>query len=206
MNLEDKNLSFQFYNYLCDIVVSEEVVRTRREIFTAKDIVESNTSVTLLSSASKAEGIYLKGSDFDQMILLKVIRVYESFNNVQYDPYRIILFMDTNDTKPGFTKLKLANELFFDIGIICDWFETVGEEKYISSKRFREQNLEDGMVIHAPCQSTPGGGLDYASCLRCKERISQAQQWISRSRTTWPHDTLATSAVQYGVLFVPIGC
>lgn len=34
MELNDKNLSLQFYNYLCNIIGSEEVVRTRRDIFT----------------------------------------------------------------------------------------------------------------------------------------------------------------------------
>lgn len=61
MNSEDKNLSLQFYNYLCNIVGSEEVVRSRRVILTVYDIVENSTITTFLSSGSKAEGIDLKG-------------------------------------------------------------------------------------------------------------------------------------------------
>ncbi|VDI81736.1 Hypothetical predicted protein [Mytilus galloprovincialis] len=206
MNLKDKNLSLLFYNYLCEIIGSEEVVRTRREIFSAKDIVEHKTLATCISSGSKAEGLDLTGSDYDQMVLLSFIRVYESFNNVQYDPYQLLLVMDTEDTKPGFTKLKSVHKSDIYSDILCGWGETVGEESYISSKHFREKNLCDHMVNHGPCQSTPEGEYDLALCFRCNEWITSAQQWIHRSRTTWPHYTLVTSAAQYGVLFVPIGC
>ncbi|CAC5407090.1 NIM1 [Mytilus coruscus] len=195
MDLQDKNISLQFYKYLCDIVGSKEVVRTRRYIFTAKDIVESNNSVTLVSSGSKAEGLDLKGSDYDQMIHPNVIRVYESLKDVQYDQSKLLLVMETNDTKPGFTKLKTVNKLYLDIDMIHDWCETMGEETYISSKRCREQNLKDGMIIHGPCQSLPDGEYDQAICLRCEEWITPAQQWIFRSRTEWPHNTLVTSAL-----------
>ncbi|VDI81739.1 Hypothetical predicted protein [Mytilus galloprovincialis] len=206
MNLKDKNISLQFYNYISNIVGSDEVVRARRLIFSEKDIVEKQPFVTCISSGSKAEGLDLKGSDYDQMLLFDFIRVYESLNDVQYDPDKVQLVMETNDTKPGFTKLKAVNKSYLDIGIIHDCGETVGEETYISSKRVREQYLGNGMVIHGPCQSTAGGEYDQAICFRCKEWIIPAQQWIHRSRTTWPHYMLVNSAVLYGVLFVPIGC
>lgn len=153
MNLEDKHLSLQFYNYLCDIVGSEEVVSNRRGIFNVKDIGENTANVTYISSGSKAEGLDLKGSDFDQMILPNFIRVYENLDDVEYYSGKTILVMDTNDTKPGFTKLMSANKLALKIDINItkwDWFETVGEEMYISSKSFREQHFEDGMVTHGP--------------------------------------------------------
>ncbi|XP_071142017.1 uncharacterized protein [Mytilus edulis] len=144
-----KNLSLQFYYYLCDIIGSEEVVRTRREIFSAKDIVDHKTLAACISSGSKAEGLDIKGSDYDQMILLSFIRVCESFNNVQYDSDQLLLVMDTDDTKPGFTKLKLVQK-------------------------------------------------------------SDSYMWLGRNFQYFCvftfHYTLVTLAVQYGVLFVPIGC
>ncbi|XP_071142022.1 uncharacterized protein [Mytilus edulis] len=206
MDFNDKNLSLRFYNYLCNIVGSEEVVKTRRQIFTAMDIVQNKKNSTYISSGSKSEGLDLKGSDCDIMILYNYIRVYESLHNVQYDPQQTILVMETNDTKPGFTRLKLANKAYHCISSIHDCDETVGKETYISSKRFREKDLDDDMVIHGPCQSTLGEEFDNAECLRCKEWITPAQQWIHRSRTAGLHHKLVTSAVEYGVLFVPIGC
>lgn len=103
MNSQDNNLSLQFYNHLCNIVGSEEVVRTRREIFTGKDIAENDYNATIISSGSKADGLDLKGSDYDQMFLYNIFRVYESLHDDQYNTDKIPLIMVTNDTKPGFT-------------------------------------------------------------------------------------------------------
>ncbi|CAG2198219.1 unnamed protein product [Mytilus edulis] len=177
MELKEKNLSLQFYNYLCDIIGSEEVVRRRRQIFTANDFGGSITFANCLSSGSKAEGLDIKGSDYDQMMQLKFIRVYESLDDIQSYPDKIPLVMVNNDTKPGFTKLKLASKLFFDrlvynayisTDVIRNWFEIVGEETFISSKRFREQHLNscDDLVMHGPCQSSSNGELDAAICFR----------------------------------------
>lgn len=118
MNSKDKNLSLQLYNYLCDIVGSEEVVRKRREIFTVKDIVENTTSMTFSRSGSKAECLDLKGSDYDQMISVYFIRMCESVNSVQSGPQTLLLVLDINDTKPGFTELKLVNKSSLSIILV----------------------------------------------------------------------------------------
>ncbi|CAG2219125.1 unnamed protein product [Mytilus edulis] len=95
MNLEDKNLSVQFYNYLCNIVGSEEVVRTRRGIFAVKDILENTTGSTSISSGSKAEGLDLKETTCSKTDLIGIIiRHYWIHND---------LFMDHN----GFLCFKL---------------------------------------------------------------------------------------------------
>lgn len=140
------------------------------------DIVENNTSMNTISSLSKAEGIDLKGSDYDQMIVLNSFRVHERLNDNQANQDNISLVMVTNDTKPGFTRLKLVKNKVVGVETIDHWFETVGDETYISSKHFREQDLPDGMVIHGPCQSTACGKFDNAKCFRYKEWITQANQ------------------------------
>lgn len=68
--------------------------------------------------------------------------------------------MDTDDTKPRFTKIKLVNKSNVVTDIIQIWYETVGEETYVSSKRFRERNVSDGMIIQGPCMSTANGEFD----------------------------------------------
>ncbi|XP_071142021.1 protein mab-21-like [Mytilus edulis] len=205
MDLRDKNLSLQFYDYLCNIVGSEDVVKTRREIFTAKDISDNAVFGNYISSGSKAEGLDLVGSDFDIMVLLNFIRVYENLDDIQSNSDKLLLVMETYDTKPGFAKLKLANKSLF-VYPMYDMFDTVGESMYLSSKLLRESNLPDCLVIHGPCHSTANGLIEITDCLRCEKWITSAQQWIHRSRTAWPDNMLVTAAVQYGVLFVPIGC
>lgn len=109
MDLEDKALSLQFYQCLCDIVGSEEVVKTRRKILLALDnVMESeNEGNTYISSGSKAEGLDLQGSDYDVMIVDKEVGVYESIHDVSYSTLGPNFIMDTNDTKPGYTKLRV---------------------------------------------------------------------------------------------------
>ncbi|CAC5418865.1 unnamed protein product [Mytilus coruscus] len=195
MNLQDKYISLQFYNHLCDIIGSQDVVKTRRDVLNATDkLVKKLHNIISISSGSKAEGIDLKGSDYDQMIIFKHVRVCESLSDVQSNPNEYILYMDTKDTNPGFTKLKLLNKADLDIDMIHAWCENAGEQIYISSKRFREYFLNAKTIIHGPCQSSLGGEYDRAMCFRCKEWITSAQKWIHRSRTTWPDYTLVTSA------------
>ncbi|CAG2219126.1 unnamed protein product [Mytilus edulis] len=164
---KDKNVSLQFYNYLCNIVGSEEVVRTRREILNAKDIVENTTSVTFISSGSKAEGLDIKKSDFDLMILIKCIRVHVGLNDIQLYRNKTPLVMVTNDTKPGFAKLKFVDKSDVDNAITHDCCEILGEETYISSKRVGESNLPVGLIIHGPYQSTPDGKYDLLFLSHC---------------------------------------
>ncbi|CAC5418863.1 unnamed protein product [Mytilus coruscus] len=116
------------------------------------------------------------------MYLFNFVRVYESLNDAQSNPDKIPLVMDTSDINPGFTKLKLVNKLYIHCPMIHVCGETVGEETYISSKRFRERHLPKNMVIHGPCHSTAGGEYDGVICLRINEWITPAQQWIHRSQ------------------------
>ncbi|XP_063420577.1 uncharacterized protein LOC134705790 [Mytilus trossulus] len=77
--MEDRIVSPQLYNYICNIVGSKEVVKTRRTIFMASDCVLEDTKQTFISSGSRAEGLNIEGSDYDLMIVDKDIGVYESW-------------------------------------------------------------------------------------------------------------------------------
>ena len=205
MNHTDEEISLEFYHYLCNIVGSDDVVKKRRGLFTIMDYVHNDNGIlTFISSGSKAEGLDLKGSDFDRMCVLDLFQVYENNNNVINGHLHMPILMETNDTKPGFTKLKV-HPFFKNIPLWRTTLDTLGEETFISSKRFRELFLIFDLIIHGPCLSDLAETCDYALCLRCKEWITSAQPWINRPRSTWPDYKLVTSIVQYGVLFVPIG-
>ncbi|VDI01675.1 cyclic GMP-AMP synthase [Mytilus galloprovincialis] len=212
MSKADKTLSIKLYQYLCNVVGSEEVVNTRRKIFCSIDSFCRNSSYIIVSSGSKAEGIDFIGSDYDQNDCLSILsctvcqfcRVYDSTNNVSTFTDEIPIIMDINDTKPEFTKLRL-----YDMSDLPDTYlfcEIKEGDAYFSSKLYREYGLIDDYVIHGPCTSTANGTHDFANSFRCKEWIRPAQHWIHRSRSSWPDNNLVTSVVQYGVLFVPIGC
>ncbi|VDI54159.1 Hypothetical predicted protein [Mytilus galloprovincialis] len=203
--LED--LSLQFYQVLCNIVGSKDVVKTRRNLFTVMDFTfNDNEHATTISSGSKAEGVDLKGSDYDQMVVYEAFRVFESISDEIYLSKKVPLLMDTNGTKPGFTKLKLFKKSDKILSEVTDWSYTLGQDTYISSQLVKEYFLPPWTQIHGPCACVPGDIFDCAMTYRCNEWIAPAQQWIDRARFNWPSEKLVISVVQDGVLFVPIGC
>lgn len=133
MNDIDEELSLEFYHYFCNIIGSEDVVKTRRNIFTIMDfVVNTNNYNTIISSGSKAEGIDLKSSDYDQMKVLDLFRVYESMNGRINSRIGMPLLMDTYDTKPGFTKLKLYDKNHRNLSVLpSKWFDNLGQETYV---------------------------------------------------------------------------
>ncbi|CAC5393318.1 unnamed protein product [Mytilus coruscus] len=110
MSQTDRQLSLKTYQYLCNIIGTEEVVKTRRRIYCALDSVLRISNFTVISSGSKAEGLDLKGSDYDQMFVLKYFQVYENTSKMSSLTNKTPIIMDTSDTKPGFAKLKICND------------------------------------------------------------------------------------------------
>ncbi|XP_052093525.1 uncharacterized protein LOC127729708 [Mytilus californianus] len=209
MDLTNGELSLQIYHYLCDVVSSGEVVDMRRRILLAQDYVLENQETTYISSGSKAEGLDLEGSDYDQMFVDKHVGVYEGIHDIARSAHGLTLLMDTNDTKAGFTKLKIHKASYRTLSFIISCCEIFEMEPYVSSKLFLESMIifgNDLMIIHGPCISSNADVYDGARCFRFKEWIKPAHQWIYRSKCTWPDYELTQSVVQYGVLFVTIGC
>ena len=204
MAAENKELSIKFY-----IIIGSERVVKRREILTSMDCGLSNNWDLFLSSSSKAESLDLKESDIDVMLCTKDKRVYE--DDCKVFPTKISMvnsIMDTNATKPGFTLLRSVSANCSPD--LIDLFHG----KYISSKAVREYykakisatSPHVDLVIHGPCVSLPDESFDGALCFRCRDWILPAKQWISRPRNLWPDTTTIQQIVDYGVLFVPIGC
>ncbi|CAG2238477.1 unnamed protein product [Mytilus edulis] len=94
--------SLDFYDYLCRKIGSEKEVKGRRLTFLAID----NFNEGQMSSGSKSEGLDLKGSDIDVMFVDFRLKVYE-FETEADKSHKSVLFMDTEDTHPCFTRLYL---------------------------------------------------------------------------------------------------
>lgn len=152
MNIGDKEYSLQIYQHLCDIVGSKDVVKTRRSTILAADTALSNTDHALISSGSKGEGLDLNGSDYDIMIVDKHVGVYESIHDMSsFSPsHGLTLLMDTNLTKPGYTKLKVCDISESYSSIYMECCEIFQMKSYISCNLFREFHLYEGydMIIH----------------------------------------------------------
>lgn len=106
---DDRELSIKIYKYLCNIIGTEEVVKTRRQIFCALDSILQVEYRTAISSGSRAEGLDQNGSDYDILFVEDLFQVFENMSKVSSFANEIPLIMDISCTKPGFTKLKLFN-------------------------------------------------------------------------------------------------
>ncbi|VDI81045.1 Hypothetical predicted protein [Mytilus galloprovincialis] len=140
------------------------------------------------------------------MFVFKDFQVYENTRQISSSTNKAPIIMDIGDTKPGFTKLKVYNIPHIYRRHINQITTFVNGETYFSSKLIRELYLPKGMFIHGPCQSIPDDSCDMARCFQSKEWITPAQQWVLRSRSSWPDYRLVMSVIKKGVLFLPIGC
>ncbi|VDI18578.1 Hypothetical predicted protein [Mytilus galloprovincialis] len=204
-----KDDSLRFYIYLCLKIGSEENVKARRITSTVCDI--GSGRYRSIRSGSNGEGLNLKGSDVDLMMISSDFAVYEYFSDIPAQNQKIILVMDTDDTQPCFAKLRiLCDRTTLSIPDILAYDDRKG--RVLSSKTFKEMQLNLLSTkhkyldkIHGPCVSDIDDQLDIALCLKCDKWLSHSEQWINRSRGKWPSVDIISKIISCGVLFVPIG-
>ncbi|VDH98375.1 Hypothetical predicted protein [Mytilus galloprovincialis] len=168
-----------------------------------RDNLQSNKDVTFITSGSFGEGLEMRGSDLDIMIVsYRHNVVYEDVQTC-FNPKMTYLLMETDDVKPCYTLLKLEKNRSPKDFI---FFEDQNDNQYFSSALFKQCLLSDVTnTIHGPCLSNTTVELDLAVCLHCKTWIYPALQWITRSSNSWPSNDIKQSIIKHGVLFVPIG-
>ncbi|CAC5392411.1 unnamed protein product [Mytilus coruscus] len=189
----EKCESLHFYKYLCQKIGSKEVVRMRRLALCISDMSELSGGGSIYSG-SKGEGLDLKGSDLDLMFIDTNFKVYESETEVIWDGLTIPLIMNTEETKPCFTQLRLLNHQHLYQNFKYMWQKNhlgymFSSEQYkllILSAVFWLPELGNIWRIHGPCISDNNEQFDYANCLKCDQWIVQAKPWIVRARKTWP--------------------
>ena len=210
----DTKLSRKLYDFFCEIVGTPEIVRARRLAYRVLEITNVLGPCQIISSGSRSEGLDLEGSDRDTMYLEPLVRVFETEDEARIndDRYIIPIVMDTTDTKPCFSKLKVVNISRDREDMNEKLYQStvqIGEDIFLSSKRLTLlilSRLSSNFQLHGPCMSTIDNELDIATCVRCHKWISEAEPWIYRSRRNWPSLDLIAKCGMFGVLFVPIGC
>ncbi|CAG2197578.1 unnamed protein product [Mytilus edulis] len=102
---EKKGESLNFYNYLCQKIGSEEVMKIRRLESTIGDIGDGRK----ITSGSKGEGLNFRSSDLDIMCIDDFFKVYQSHEEVVGDIRTTHLIMNTEDSPPCYTQLCIPN-------------------------------------------------------------------------------------------------
>lgn len=191
-----------------------ETILLRQTRFRIRDIVNNiGEDCQIVSSGSMAEGLSLPGSDFDQMTILSNITVVPEQLRYTSDN---LLFMDTHNVKPGFTKLYMIpnRRKTNRLGLFASALTPVNGNFLLSSFIFRDIVVAEACKScpnpqpHGPCAtfSVNGNEHDLMSCLSCKSWPCQAQEWIHRRRiNNWPPQHLINEIIQEGCLLVPVG-
>ncbi|XP_071126576.1 uncharacterized protein [Mytilus edulis] len=194
------NQSLALYWYICqNIVGTEEHVKNFRMMNSVRDNLTCDNCWTTITSGSFGEGLDLKDSDLDIMSIMNCFEVVAELN-IRFKPNMTYFLMATEATKPGYTQLRLVH------GYPHNSFEEIAGEHYVSNSSFKPVNSNSWLsIVHGPCVSDKLGYVDIAFCLRSKAWASQANQWIFRPGTLWPHFDLKHRIIKHGVLLVPVG-
>ncbi|VDH96119.1 Hypothetical predicted protein [Mytilus galloprovincialis] len=209
----ESNESLTFYKYLCQKIGSEEIVRIRRLAFTISDLGEE---LKLITSGSQGEGLNIKGSDIDVMMIHPYLKVFQSEQEVNKGRH-IPFIMNNEESPPCFAKLCLLNHPnHIHVNLSQEIMSCLQKSHLgyvLSSELFKLCFLNSNCFsasycskIHGPCISDINETNDLAICLKCDKWILQARPWICRARTRWPAPELIYKIISCGVLFVPIGC
>ncbi|CAC5387580.1 unnamed protein product [Mytilus coruscus] len=168
---------------------------------TVRDNFSHNKKLTTITSGSFGEGLQMQGSDLDIMIIDKSFEVCED-TNIPFNPEKSYFTMETDDTQPGFTQLRLLSSNYCHIHKSC---EVKGPYLFFSSTAFKQVISSNALpIVHGPCMSDTHGFYDIARCLHCKSWIKPARQWVTRSNNGWPGEDVKQAIIQHGALFVPI--
>ena len=203
---QSRDISLSLYRYVCHHVVgSEETVKTRRMFHTMGDNLCHNKVYSQITSGSSGEGLEMKGSDLDIMFAFKDVNVYEDINSARLNSAKTCVVMETEDTNLGFSRLRLIH---CNNNIILKMCKQVGNDVYLSSQLCTSMFLgkfKGSDVVHGPCLSDKDGFTDVAFTLQTRQWLSIANQWITRSKCSWPSIDVKSHIIEHGVLFVPIG-
>lgn len=167
-----KHASIALYQDMCqNIAETEEHLKTIRPMNAVKDNLSFDKDSTTLTSGSFGEGLDMQGSDLDVMYILKYYEVLGG-NNIPLDIHKTYFAMETDETIPGFSQLRLLQNNHLDT---LELIIQKGRDFYISSAVFK-MLLSTPFIknVHGPCLTNKDGCNDLAIRLHYKSWINPA--------------------------------
>ena len=204
-NQNDIFLQEKLYQTLVQIVGSEEDIKLRQRAFEIMDIVNGfgdDDSVSI-SSGSLPEGLDMRGSDEDMMLLLKYVDVIPSM--IKENPSQKVtkLYMEMDEARQGYAKL-FTLEHDIDNQYISKSLMNSEGRQLVSSAKFRGLFVRPGMESHGPCVSD--GVFDFAISLRGNNWPAMAKERLmSCSSQTCLPGPIKQDLLSQGCVYVPVG-
>ncbi|CAC5397487.1 unnamed protein product [Mytilus coruscus] len=177
---ENKLKEKELFELLVKTVGTEKDIRTRQRLFIVNDlVVNSINKEKQISSGSLAEGLDLRGSDVDIMVVISQAVVIRNVRNTKYfktnvqhvkhSKQQCIFVMETDNDHPGFTRLRLiaAGET---LPITSQSIEFTTKGLYLTVNGFlnglKIQHPHVNLIRHGPCLTFSDESRDVAFCLR----------------------------------------
>ena len=201
---------------LLDVVIgTHDMVEFRKDICKISDRVDSNIcGKKEYFTGSKAEGLYLPGSDVDYMKDINErydMQIIEQGKPVPQSHRGHLFMMVTDNVHPAFAMLRM-------ISPICkhhecmQWLQIVDGSYFLSSfltvlHHFLDCPHENSKM-QGPSLEHCNGGVerDIVFSIHCSFWPSLASEWRTRDRLhDWPENDVTKKIVDFGFHLVPIG-
>ncbi|XP_033729603.1 uncharacterized protein LOC117318762 [Pecten maximus] len=212
--------SWILYYVLDRMMGNREMMAVRKKLTLILEQLRNTdqTKSETISTGSSAEGIMMKGSEQDQMLIHNSVVVICPDQQSSITPdiaNKTVFIMRDTDSRPGYVTLQL-------IGRTCtsdllNAIVPVGDVHFISSEMYARL-LSDQVIdqfkttvsTHGPATTTSSkyteSDMDLVRAFACPSWPSESNEWVSRHRLyNWADKCMRDQIVQDGCYLVPVG-
>ncbi|XP_069139007.1 uncharacterized protein [Argopecten irradians] len=217
--------SWILYHVLDRLIGGRPMVTISRRLTLINDLLYNASAVSQvqLSTGSSAEGILMKGSDKDSMLIDKMVIILdfdqESLSITSDLRNESVFIMRDSNDRPGYVNLELINMRQQPPAMLLESIVPFGNSHFLSSALYtRCAAFILSTVFQVPIEthgpSTPllnekskvGSDMDIVCAFSCSSWPVVAHEWVTRSRMyNWPVASLRDQIVNGGCYVVPVG-
>ena len=208
---------------LDDVVGTVEMVHIRQDYCRIWDCIRSiGTNINTYFTGSRAEGLYLPGSDIDFMFDINDkdnMQVNQTEQDAPAATHRNVFVMSTENIRPCFVMLRSVSPIR-DRNLL-NACQDMNNSLYISSYLyvhndaavFRElfphltiSRQGPSNEVWSTYMDRSQSGTDSVGSIHCSFWLDAASEWRTRSRRfAWPSPSDMKTIVDFGFHLVPIG-
>ncbi|KAK3082649.1 hypothetical protein FSP39_001424 [Pinctada imbricata] len=192
----------ELHDRLSYLFGTEEHVDLRRQLVLLREKLmnDDEEHARYICSGSLGEGVAYPSSDDDVMMYRTSHRVVKSYREATK---RGDLMIVPSEFSPGYCLLLVVRQSYPQ-----NLIHVTKGIPFVSSLQWKQQSIEEGELIHGPCQSMIIGDYEYdlARCISCSFWPDIANNWVIKKRPYgWPSRELIQSITENGCYVVPIG-
>ena len=212
---------------LDEVTGTQEAIAIRQDYAVIHECLIQVPSQKFYYTGSRAEGLDLPGSDDDFMLDINNkynVKVFQSTNETSSTSSEVILYLRTENVKPGFALLEIPRvPLCLGMcierinGMTCLSSNLIVKYIFNTTQSFKFGNLfkRQGPSVENQLYSSfvvpsrkqlPLEGMDQVVSIHCDFWPNEASEWCLRQRNFgWPTPSTLSSIVSFGFHLVAVG-